>query len=132
MCCSLFGLVATRYGTFPCIVPFLVLLLCLVNPVRHCDHLVGEEIAGCFAFLWLMLVYCLVFVVSSSLCHRLVMFCDCGSSLISNTVDTHYLEVQGTFRNTSRYPYTTFQISRLEEETGTRFSLRDKRLFEIN
>ena len=31
---------------------FVVLFLCLVHPVYHCDQLAGEEEAGCFAFLW--------------------------------------------------------------------------------
>ena len=41
-----------RSGAFLCFVLFVV-LLCLVDPVLHCDHLAGEE-SGCFAFPWSM------------------------------------------------------------------------------
>ena len=38
-------------GFLSCFILFLVLLLYLVEPLRHTDHLVGEEGAGGFAFL---------------------------------------------------------------------------------
>ena len=33
-----------------CFVVFVVLLLCLVDPVTHCDHFAEDEGTGCFAF----------------------------------------------------------------------------------
>ena len=33
-------------GLFSCLVPNCVLLLCLVDTVKHCDNLHGEEGAG--------------------------------------------------------------------------------------
>ena len=30
-------------GLFSCFVPFVVLLLCFVDPVSHCDHLVWKK-----------------------------------------------------------------------------------------
>ena len=39
-------------GLFSSFVLFVVLLLCLVDPVRHCGHLVGEMGASCFDFLY--------------------------------------------------------------------------------
>ena len=33
---------------------FIVLSLCFVGHLQHCDHLVGEEGAGCFACRWLV------------------------------------------------------------------------------
>ena len=40
------------------------------DPVKHCDHLAGEEGAGCFAFLWslacvLSVMVCLRFFLVS-------------------------------------------------------------------
>ena len=44
-------------------------------------------------------------------------------SWFTNTVDSCYLEVQGTLWNTSRYPYLTYQICRIGEMVNgtTRF-----------
>ena len=38
-----------RCGAFSCFVQFVVFLLCFVDPVYHCDHLVAEQGAGCFS-----------------------------------------------------------------------------------
>ena len=35
------------HGAFSCFILFVVLMLCLVDSVWHCNHLVGEEGAGC-------------------------------------------------------------------------------------
>ena len=40
---------------FSCYVLFVVLLLCLLNPVLHCNHIVGEGRASYFAFLWFLI-----------------------------------------------------------------------------
>ena len=39
-------------GSFSCFVRFVVLLLCFLGPIWHCDDLVGEERAGCVALCW--------------------------------------------------------------------------------
>ena len=59
--CCLCGLMAAhcRCFFFSCFVLFVV--LCLVDPVWHWDHHVGEEGAGCFVFLWI--VPCLLSVM---------------------------------------------------------------------
>ena len=46
------------------------LLLCFVDPVWHCDYLIGEEAASCFASFWFVicvccLSVCLVFLLVS-------------------------------------------------------------------
>ena len=47
------GLVAVCCGFFvSCFRMFVVLLLCLVDPIQDCDYFVWEAGAHCFAFLW--------------------------------------------------------------------------------
>ena len=49
---------------FSCFVLFVVLMLCLVGPVWHCDKLIGKEGAGCFRFLlFVMYVVCSLFYI---------------------------------------------------------------------
>ena len=48
LCVALWLLTA---GLFSCYVPFVVLLLCLVDSVWHYDHPIGEEGPGYFHFL---------------------------------------------------------------------------------
>ena len=69
--CSSCGPVTTRCGTF-FLVLFVVLLLCYVDPVRPCDHILGHEGPVCFAFLWfvpcvLSALVCLLFLLVSLL-----------------------------------------------------------------
>ena len=51
-CLSEMFLKSTHNNLLLLITGFFVFLLCLVSPVWHFDHLVGEEGAGCFVFLW--------------------------------------------------------------------------------
>ena len=62
---------------FSCVVLFVVLLR-LVDPVQRCDHLVGEEDAGCFAFLWSVLACVLVLFVMVCLLFLLVLLVCCN------------------------------------------------------
>ena len=55
------------------------LLLCFFDPIQHCDHLVGEEGIGCFAFLGFVacvksVVVCLLFLLEN----WEAIFCDWG------------------------------------------------------
>ena len=58
---DLWLLAAGRFSSF---VRCVVLLLCLVDPVKHCDYLAGEEGAGCFAILWFVacVLYIMIFI----------------------------------------------------------------------
>ena len=42
------GLLAA--GLYSCSILFIALLLCLVGPHLHCDHLLGTEETGCLRF----------------------------------------------------------------------------------
>ena len=54
------------WASFSC---FDVIFL-LVEPVEHCDHIVEEEGADCFAFLWFVVTLKLfVYFLTSSWCH---------------------------------------------------------------
>ena len=45
-----------------------VFVMCLVDPVKHCAYLVGEEGSGCFACLWFV-----AFVLSVLVCFRFLL-----------------------------------------------------------
>ena len=47
----------------PCFVLFVVLLLCLEDPVQHCDHPVGKEGLTALPFFGMWLLYCLSWFV---------------------------------------------------------------------
>ena len=49
--------VAARSGAFLCLIPFHVVLLCLVGSVWFCAHLFGEERADTLHFLVLFRIY---------------------------------------------------------------------------
>ena len=56
-----------RCRLLSCFVLFVVVLWCLVGPVCHCDHLVGENKLVAFGFHWfvtcvLSVVVCLLFL----------------------------------------------------------------------
>ena len=64
-------------------------------------------------------------------------------NIFYSTVDSRYLEVRGSLLNTRDIRTSTYQICRKEDKfcyllldfpvkTGARFSLQDKRLFEIS
>ena len=59
LCCTLCGCKVARCELFSCFVLFVILFLCLVDPVLHCDRIVGKKAAGCYALFCLWLVYCL-------------------------------------------------------------------------
>ena len=72
------------------------LVLLFFSPVQHCDHLGWEERADLCASCAFVCLFC-VFLsfVSSSWCHRLPAFCDCGTpwTFLLNVLimQTHYM-----------------------------------------
>ena len=54
-----------------CFVLFIGLLLCFVDPVWYCHHLVGTEGAAYVVFLWLCIIYHGLFVILSGVIGRL-------------------------------------------------------------
>ena len=146
-----------------------------MSGIAHYALFVRRRFHMCFFFLFIFCSSCLLLLLSREGCASwmwLFLFC------FTYTVDSRYLEIQGTLWNTSRYPY--FDISDLWNwgkqlieqppltewicnltpkleiywkylrsnffsstifcyllvdlcvKTGTRFPLRDKRLFEIS
>ena len=76
-------------GLYSCLVLFVVWSLCLTDPVQHYDYLVGEEGAGCLAFLWFVVcvlsaMVCLLFLLVS-----MVRICDCNYALTSSILFFH-------------------------------------------
>ena len=58
----------------------MVLFLCLVDPVWHCDHLVEEGGSLLLCFPLVCDVYCMSWLVCSSSSYRWhAIVCDCGS-----------------------------------------------------
>ena len=68
----------------------------------HCVHFGWEEEAGCFAFrLFVKSVLSdVICLLPLGVIYRL-----CSVIVALYTVDSRYLKVQGTLRNTTRYPY---------------------------
>ena len=52
VCCSLYGIVAARCGTFLYFVLFIISVLCLMDHVGCFQYLVEKDGAGYFGFLW--------------------------------------------------------------------------------
>ena len=48
LCVVLWLRTAKHFSCFLCFVLFGALLLCLVDPIVHYEHFVGEEGSGCF------------------------------------------------------------------------------------
>ena len=87
----------------------------------HCDQLVGKEGAGCFAFHWFVMCILSIMVCLPSSCCQYVLwlwlFLDIFFTIerrhihynilkfFTYTVESHFLLVQGTLWNTSKYPY---------------------------
>ena len=73
LCVALWLLAVGLFFTF---CPLQCLLL--VTPVKHCDHLVGGEGAGCFASLWFVacvisIMVCLLFFLVSLVGYSVVV-----------------------------------------------------------